>query len=117
MRIIKLEEIENNTAKIIPMTFEELPGVFSAESSDDCEENIAEAEEKQEEINRIDMERVHREAAELVQNGKDQAAAILQQANQEAEQVRTQVDQEAEQMRTQMAQEAEQNKKEAYSQG
>jgi flagellar assembly protein FliH len=114
MRIIKTEELQNHRAQIITMNFAEFPEEVPEQEEAGGKgggESQAPAQPQ------IDMEAVHREAAAIIQKGKDQAALALQQANRESEQVRAQLQQEAQQLRAQAAAEAESNKKEAYAAG
>ncbi len=112
MRIIKTIELTNHKAQIIPMNFAEFP-----ENGQEPESAAAEEAQSAPAQPQIDMEAVQREAAAIMQKGKDQAAIALQQANREIEQMRAQFQQEAQQMRAQAAAEAEATKKEAYAAG
>ncbi|MFA6449860.1 MAG: FliH/SctL family protein [bacterium] len=115
MRIIKTEEIENHRAQIIAMSFaefpEEIPEQEAAETGGNGGAQSAPAQSQ------IDMEAVQREAASIIQKGKDQAQLAMQQANRDIEQLRAQVQQDAQAMRTQAASEADANKKDAYAAG
>jgi flagellar assembly protein FliH len=112
MRIIKCEEKGNHKAQIFAMNFVEFP-------EEAPEQEFAEAQQAEHapQQPQIDMEAVQREAAAIIQRGKDQAQMALQQANREIEQLRAQTGQESEQIRAQGLAEADENKKQAYAAG
>lgn len=110
MRIIKSEELSNHRAQIFAMNFAEFPEELS-------EEELAEQVDSAPQQPQIDMEAVQREAAAIIQRGKEQAQVALQQANRDIEQMRASANQEIEQLRTQSLAEAEENKKQAYASG
>lgn len=112
MRIIKVDELSTKTASIVPMAFAAFPEeAVRNEREDDSREEAAAPQ------TRIDMEAVQREAAAIVQRGKDQAAQVLYGAQQESEQLSARGRQEIDQLRAQAAAEADAAKKESYAAG
>ncbi|HOX28143.1 MAG TPA: FliH/SctL family protein [bacterium] len=115
MRIIKIADTDNHKAKIIPMIFDEFPeqvvDLEEEEQSAEAAESSAPAQPA------IDMEAVQREAASIIQNGKDQANMVLQQANNEVEQTRTKMREEIQSLQQQAQEASEAMKKEGYAAG
>ena len=115
MRIIKTEDIKKRSGQIITMNFNE----FSEESAarEAAAAGGGEPAQGASAQTQIDMEAVQREAANIIQKGKDQANIAISQANREIEQMHAQLQEEGRQMRAQAAADAEANKKEAYAAG
>jgi flagellar assembly protein FliH len=111
MRIIKADELQKRTASIITMAFAAFPEEQVVDGDGDGAGSHAPQQIQ------IDVEAVQREAAAIIQRGKEQAAVALHTSQQEAERTRAQMKQEQEQARAQAAADADAAKKEAYAAG